>query len=77
MDFNELEQYANNPSRVINTVFKEIEATFSAGSGTLNSKAHPFSYCVDLIVGTNYGFISRLGDNTAKSIQYMHVIFLT
>lgn len=66
LSFDDLEKYANNPSRIIGTVFKEIEATFSAGSGTLNSKSHPFSYAVDLIVGTNYGFISRLGDNTAK-----------
>ena len=66
MDFNTLEQYANNPSRIIGTVFKEIEATFNAGEGGLNSKSVPFAYAVDLIVGTNYGFISRLGDNTAK-----------
>lgn len=66
MTFDELEAMANNPSRVITTVFKEIETTFNAGSGTINAKGHPFAYAVDLIVGTNYGFISRLGDITAK-----------
>ena len=41
MDFNELEQYANNPSRVINTVFKEIETTFSAEKEHLIARGIP------------------------------------
>lgn len=69
MDFDELTRISNNPSRVISTVFNDIEKTFTDGAGTLNSSDHPFAYAVDLIVGTNYGFISRLGDSEAKTFK--------
>lgn len=67
MDFDELERMSNNPSRVIATVFNGIEKAVANGGGVINSTGHPFAYAVDLIVGTNYGFISRLGDSTAES----------
>lgn len=67
MDFNDLERYANNPSRIIATIYNDIETAIGAGGGSLNAKGHPFAYITDLIVGTNYGFISRLGDATAKT----------
>lgn len=69
MDFDELSRISNNPSRVIATVFNDIEKTFTEGAGTLNSTDHPFAYAVDLVVGTNYGFISRLGDSEAKTFK--------
>lgn len=67
MDFDELSRMSNNPSRVIAKVFNDVESAFLAGSGTLNSGSHPFAYMVDLVVGTNYGFISKLGDVEAKT----------
>lgn len=67
MDFDELTRMSNNPSRVIATVFNNVESAFLAGSGTLNSGSHPFAYMVDLVVATGYGFISKLGDTEAKS----------
>lgn len=67
MDFLDLERMSNNPSRVIAQVFNDIEKAVNDGGGTLNSSGHPFAYAVDLIVGTNYGFISRLGDATAST----------
>lgn len=69
MDFNELEKISNNPSRVITKVFSDIEKTFLSGEGGLNSTDHPFAYLVDLVVGTNYGFISRLGDSEARNFE--------
>lgn len=62
MDFDELTRISNNPTRVISTVLNNIENAFVNGGGALNSTDHPFPYMVDLITGTNYGFISRLGD---------------
>lgn len=67
MDFKELEQMSNNPSRVIAQVFNGIEKAIGDQGGTINSAGHPFAYAVDLIVGTNFGYISRLGDSTAKT----------
>ena len=67
MDFDELNRISNNPSRVIATVFNDVESSFLAGAGTLNSGSHPFAYMVDLVVATNYGFISKLGDTEAKT----------
>lgn len=69
MTFDELNQYSNNPSRVIPKIFNDVENTFLAGSGTLNSADHPFPYMVDLIIGTNYGLISRLGDIESKQFR--------
>lgn len=69
MDFDELTRISNNPARVIATVFNDIESAFLAGSGTLNASGHPFAYMVDLVVGTNYGFISKLGDTEARSFK--------
>lgn len=69
MTFDELNQIANNPSRVIATIFNNIESTFTAAQGTLNSGDHPFAFAVDLITGTNYGFISRLGDAEAGQFR--------
>lgn len=69
MDFDELNRIANNPARVISTVFNDIEANFEQGFGTLNGSGHPFSYMVDLVVGTNFGFISRLGDTEARGYE--------
>lgn len=68
MTFDELNKISNNPSRVIATIFNNIESTFTDAQGTLNSGDHPFAFAVDLITGTNYGFISRLGD--AEAGQY-------
>lgn len=62
MTFEELNKISNNPSRVIATIFNDIESTFTAEQGTLNSADHPFAFMVDLVTGTQYGFISRLGD---------------
>lgn len=67
LTFRELEQISNNPSRVIPRIFNDIEKAFTSGEGTLNSQSHPFAYAIDLIVGTNYGYISRLGDSEARS----------
>lgn len=69
MTFDELNKIAGNPSRAIPTIFNSIESTFLAGEGTLNSTDHPFPYIVDLIVGVNYGFISRLGDVEASQFR--------
>lgn len=69
MDFDELERYANNPSRAIPTLFNGIEKTFNDKQGTLNEGGHPFPYLVDLVIGTAYGYISRLGDSTAKKFR--------
>lgn len=69
MDFDELNRYANNPSRAISAIFNDVESAFDAEAGTLNASGHPFAYMVDLVVGTNYGFISRLGDSEAKSYR--------
>lgn len=62
MTFDELNKISNNPSRVIATIFNNVESTFTAEQGTLNSGDHPFAFMVDLVVGTQYGFISQLGD---------------
>lgn len=67
MDFDELKRISNNPSRAIATIFNDIESSFDEGFGTLNGSGHPFSYMVDLVVGTQFGFISRLGDTEAKT----------
>lgn len=67
MDFKELELLSNNPSRVIATVYNRLEEAVANKGGKLNTKGDPFSFCVDLIVGTNYSFISRLGDTTAAT----------
>lgn len=67
MDFDELEKNSNNPSRVINTIFNEIESSITNGGGTIDATGHPFAYAVDLIVGTSYAFISRLGDGIAQN----------
>jgi hypothetical protein len=66
LTFDELTRISNNPSRTISTVFNDVESAFLAGAGTLNSGDHPFAYIADLIVGTQYGFISRLGDVESK-----------
>lgn len=66
MDFLTLEQYMNNPSRFINVVINEIENAVENGGGKMNGKGHPFTYALDVIVATNYGFISRSGDNIAS-----------
>lgn len=69
MNFDELNRYSNNPARVIPAVFNDIEATFEQGFGTLNGSGNPFAYAVDLIVGTNFNFITRLGDTEAKNYE--------
>ncbi|WNV45845.1 hypothetical protein [Aeromonas phage AerS_266] len=69
MDFSVLEKYANNPSRIIPIIFNGIEQAADVGGGQINATGHPFSYAIDLIIGTNYSFISRLGDSTAKTYQ--------
>lgn len=65
MTFEELDRISNNPSRVISTVFNNIESTFLEGSGTLNSADHPFAFMVDLVVGSQFNMINRLGDSEA------------
>lgn len=65
MTFEELDRISNNPSRVISTVFNNIESTFLAGAGTLNSADHPFAFTVDLVVGSQFNMINRLGDSEA------------
>lgn len=70
MDFNELALISNSPTRVINTLYNRIEESLNNG-GKINVKGDPFSYAVDLIVGTNYGYISRNGDAMA-SIYPVH-----
>lgn len=67
LTFDELEKISNNPYRVVPTIFNDIEKAFTSGEGGLNSKSHPFAYAVDLIVGTSYAYISRLGDSEARS----------
>ena len=67
MDFDELNRISNSPARVIPTIFNDIESTFDQGFGTLNGSGHPFAYAIDLIVGTNFNFIGRLGDTEAKT----------
>lgn len=69
MTFDELNKISNNPSRVIATIFNNIESTFNAEQGTLNSGDHPFAFMVDLVTGTSYGFISRLGDAEAGQFR--------
>jgi hypothetical protein len=69
MTFDELNRISNNPSRVIATIFNNIESTFNAQQGTLNSSDHPFAFMVDLVTGTQYGFISRLGDAEASQFR--------
>lgn len=69
MDFDELTRLSNNPARIIPRIFNDVESAFLAGSGTLNSGSHPFAYMVDLVVGTNYGFISKLGDVEAGNFE--------
>ena len=69
MDFDELTRMSNNPSRVIAKIFNDTESAFLAGGGTLNSGSHPFAYMVDLVVATQYGFISKLGDTEARSFE--------
>lgn len=65
MTFDELNRISNNPSRVISTVFNNIESTFLEGAGTLNSADHPFAFMVDLVVGSQFNMINRLGDSEA------------
>lgn len=69
MTFDELNKISNNPSRVISTIYNNIESTFTAEQGTLNSGDHPFAFMVDLVTGTSYGFISRLGDGIAAQYR--------
>lgn len=66
MTFNELEQYSQNPTRAITKIFQEIGNAIDNGGGVINAAGHPFSYIVDLIVGTQYNFITRNGDNMAR-----------
>jgi hypothetical protein len=66
MDFLTLEQYMNNPSRLINVIISDIENAVENNGGKINGKGHPFTYALDTIVATNYGFISRSGDNVAS-----------
>lgn len=67
MDFDELNRISNSPARVIPSIFNDIEKTFDQGFGTLNGSGHPFAYAIDLIVGTNFNLISRLGDTEART----------
>ena len=69
MTFDELNKISNNPSRVIPTIFNNIESTFTAGQGTLNSADHPFAFMVDLVTGNAFNFISRLGDAEAGQFR--------
>lgn len=69
MSFDELNKISNNPSRVIATIFNNIESTFTSEQGTLNSGDHPFAFMVDLVIGTQYGFISQLGDVEARQYR--------
>lgn len=62
LSYSDLTKISNNPSRVISTIFNDVENAFLADAGTLNSTDHPFAYAIDLMVGTQYGFITRLGD---------------
>lgn len=67
MTFEELERYSNNPARAITRIFQDVESAIENGGGVINAAGHPFSYVVDLIVGTQYNFIVRNGDNAAKT----------
>lgn len=71
LSFEELNKISNNPGRAISMIFNNIEAAVDAESGSMNAAGHPFAYMVDLVTGTQYGFISRLGDAEAKAFE-MH-----
>lgn len=69
LSFDELSKISNNPARAISLIFNNIESAIDAGGGTLNASGHPFAYMVDLVVGTQYGLISRLGDTEARNYE--------
>lgn len=66
MTFEELQQYSNNPARAINRVFQDIEDTIGVGPGSINAKGHPFAYLIDMVVASQYNFITRNGDGIAR-----------
>ena len=63
----ELISLSNSPTRGINLIINEIEQGWNSGTVQLNSKAHPAVMCMDLIIGTGYGFLNRLSDACSKN----------
>jgi len=62
----ELISLADNPERGIDQCINSIETAWFDRRVGLNSKTHPAVFCADLIIGTTYGFLSRVDDGIAK-----------
>lgn len=62
----ELELMMNNPTRVINTVINRIENGYSNNGIRINSKSHPFVFCLDLACATQVAQLNRNADAVAQ-----------
>lgn len=62
----ELELIMNNPTRVINTVISRIENGYSKNGMRLNSKSHPFVFCLDLACATQVAQLNRNADAVSQ-----------
>lgn len=67
----ELELMMNNPTRIISEVFRRIENGYSNNGIRLNSKSHPFAFCIDLACATAVGQLNRNSDAVA-SVYKVH-----
>lgn len=62
----DLELYANNPTRVISAVISGIEKAWGTKTVNINSKSHPFPYCLDLIIAEGANSLNRNLDAVSK-----------
>lgn len=67
----ELELVMNNPTRVINLITNKIEDSFYNEGTKINSKSHPFVFCIDLITASTTAILNRNQD-AVSSVYKVH-----